>query len=162
MRPSTTTAPFPGASTFTGLRSSSRSSGTTSTSAETRRMTHAAERHAPRKSVSPRTSIRGPTPESLARSGRAALHHAAHASRRHGRCGRLLLRLLGHHRLGGEQEPRDRRRIEQRRAHHLGRIDDAGLEQILVLDRKSTRLNSSHGYISYAVFCLKKKKRNKQ
>src|SRR2546422_8546741 len=29
-------------------------------------------------------------------------------------------------------------------------------------DRKSTRLNSSHGYISYAVFCLKKKKRNHQ
>src|SRR5687768_17682254 len=28
---------------------------------------------------------------------------------------------------------------------------------ILFLDRKSTRLNSSHGYISYAVFCLKKK-----
>src|SRR2546429_4218034 len=27
-------------------------------------------------------------------------------------------------------------------------------------DRKSTRLNSSHGYISYAVFCLKKNKRN--
>src|SRR2546429_6697839 len=31
-----------------------------------------------------------------------------------------------------------------RRASHLG------------IDRKSTRLNSSHGYISYAVFCLKK------
>src|SRR2546422_4801014 len=29
------------------------------------------------------------------------------------------------------------------------------------LDRKSTRLNSSHGYISYAVFCLKKKKKRK-
>src|SRR2546422_3065661 len=29
-------------------------------------------------------------------------------------------------------------------------------------DRKSTRLNSSHGYISYAVFCLKKKKREKK
>src|SRR5205809_8091874 len=29
----------------------------------------------------------------------------------------------------------------------------------LVGDRKSTRLNSSHGYISYAVFCLKKKKK---
>src|SRR2546422_1571001 len=29
-------------------------------------------------------------------------------------------------------------------------------------DRKSTRLNSSHGYISYAVFCLKKKKKDKQ
>src|SRR2546429_3684178 len=28
-------------------------------------------------------------------------------------------------------------------------------------DRKSTRLNSSHGYISYAVFCLKKKKKDK-
>src|SRR2546422_8419928 len=28
-------------------------------------------------------------------------------------------------------------------------------------DRKSTRLNSSHGYISYAVFCLKKKKNKK-
>src|SRR2546422_6425039 len=27
----------------------------------------------------------------------------------------------------------------------------------LAVDRKSTRLNSSHGYISYAVFCLKKK-----
>src|SRR5687768_17917562 len=27
-----------------------------------------------------------------------------------------------------------------------------------IADRKSTRLNSSHGYISYAVFCLKKKK----
>src|SRR2546422_8107824 len=29
-------------------------------------------------------------------------------------------------------------------------------------DRKSTRLNSSHGYISYAVFCLKKKKKGAQ
>src|SRR3989449_6551433 len=31
-------------------------------------------------------------------------------------------------------------------------------DQGTILDRKSTRLNSSHGYISYAVFCLKKKK----
>src|SRR3712207_8143669 len=31
----------------------------------------------------------------------------------------------------------------------------------LVLDRKSTRLNSSHANISYAVFCLKKKKNHK-
>src|SRR5687768_18065876 len=29
-------------------------------------------------------------------------------------------------------------------------------------DRKSTRLNSSHGYISYAVFCLKKKKKTRE
>src|SRR5205809_4313004 len=36
-----------------------------------------------------------------------------------------------------------------------------GLEEAVDhLDRKSTRLNSSHGYISYAVFCLKKKKKN--
>src|SRR2546429_1247984 len=31
--------------------------------------------------------------------------------------------------------------------------------QLSTTDRKSTRLNSSHGYISYAVFCLKKKKK---
>src|SRR2546422_7496775 len=31
-------------------------------------------------------------------------------------------------------------------------------QALVDLDRKSTRLNSSHGYISYAVFCLKKKK----
>src|SRR5687768_7436127 len=31
-----------------------------------------------------------------------------------------------------------------------------GFEPIAAADRKSTRLNSSHGYISYAVFCLKK------
>src|SRR2546429_4968368 len=34
--------------------------------------------------------------------------------------------------------------------------DFAGM--LICRDRKSTRLNSSHGYISYAVFCLKKKK----
>src|SRR2546422_4522749 len=33
------------------------------------------------------------------------------------------------------------------------------LELVVGRDRKSTRLNSSHGYISYAVFCLKKKKK---
>src|SRR5687768_17892745 len=36
-------------------------------------------------------------------------------------------------------------------------LEGAGAEG----DRKSTRLNSSHGYISYAVFCLKKKKKKK-
>src|SRR2546429_2818038 len=34
-----------------------------------------------------------------------------------------------------------------------------GHVQYKIADRKSTRLNSSHGYISYAVFCLKKKKK---
>src|SRR2546426_6006759 len=33
-------------------------------------------------------------------------------------------------------------------------------DRTLTLDRKSTRLNSSHLVISYAVFCLKKKKKN--
>src|SRR3712207_8119468 len=38
----------------------------------------------------------------------------------------------------------------------LGRL--VGSTRLLTLDRKSTRLNSSHANISYAVFCLKKKK----
>src|SRR5256886_10668053 len=41
-------------------------------------------------------------------------------------------------------------------------VDDpiGGLHDVQVIDRKSTRLNSSHSQISYAVFCLKKKKTN--
>src|SRR5687768_17803751 len=38
-------------------------------------------------------------------------------------------------------------------AAEMGKLDGPAT------DRKSTRLNSSHGYISYAVFCLKKKKK---
>src|SRR3712207_7990314 len=47
-------------------------------------------------------------------------------------------------------------------AEHVGRQADARGEQAgaaHVEDRKSTRLNSSHANISYAVFCLKKKKK---
>src|SRR2546422_2255038 len=40
-------------------------------------------------------------------------------------------------------------------SHNLLCYPGGGIAQ----DRKSTRLNSSHGYISYAVFCLKKKKK---
>src|SRR2546422_4592297 len=36
-------------------------------------------------------------------------------------------------------------------------LQDAGAAHVVKLDRKSTRLNSSHGYISDAAFCLKKK-----
>src|SRR2546422_2682933 len=36
--------------------------------------------------------------------------------------------------------------------------DSWSIGEAAIEDRKSTRLNSSHGYISYAVFCLKKKK----
>src|SRR4030042_4758304 len=46
--------------------------------------------------------------------------------------------------------------IYQAAADYLDRITFANFYSHL--DRKSTRLNSSHGYISYAVFCLKKKK----
>src|SRR5438876_3423120 len=41
-------------------------------------------------------------------------------------------------------------------------LDEYGLNRPLTKDRKSTRLNSSHPSISYAVFCLKKKKINEQ
>src|SRR2546429_4508065 len=41
-------------------------------------------------------------------------------------------------------------------------LDDVDFREGGVKDRKSTRLNSSHGYISYAVFCLKKKKKLNQ
>src|SRR5436309_6524094 len=71
--------------------------------------------------------------------------------------------------------------IEEGEHARFGAIDDAGFELLEVaparasgvgdggdagakgeaIDRKSTRLNSSHVKISYAVFCLKKKIRNK-
>src|SRR3712207_7099541 len=44
----------------------------------------------------------------------------------------------------------------QGRAHRAVGVDDR-VAQLDVVDRKSTRLNSSHANISYAVFCLKKK-----
>src|SRR5207248_11579250 len=52
-------------------------------------------------------------------------------------------------------------------AAHLFRLDESGepsiarLNVALERDRKSTRLNSSHRTISYAVFCLKKKKKKR-
>src|SRR5947209_15824214 len=46
-------------------------------------------------------------------------------------------------------------------AEALGKLRDASAVPVLVKDRKSTRLNSSHANISYAVFCLKKKKKKK-
>src|SRR5687768_18225910 len=39
-----------------------------------------------------------------------------------------------------------------------GQLKVHRVDVVFDTDRKSTRLNSSHGYISYAVFCLKKKK----
>src|SRR2546427_3692368 len=60
------------------------------------------------------------------------------------------------HKLADQRHGRDRKT----RAVHVGQrqrfeqVERAAREQ----DRKSTRLNSSHSQISYAVFCLKKKK----
>src|SRR3712207_6963732 len=45
--------------------------------------------------------------------------------------------------------------VDVREAGQRARVDD---EEEAARDRKSTRLNSSHANISYAVFCLKKKK----
>src|SRR2546422_7426330 len=53
--------------------------------------------------------------------------------------------------LAAVQEPRLGRRAS-------GLVEVRVREHDEGIDRKSTRLNSSHGYISYAVFCLKKKK----
>src|SRR2546422_3819749 len=53
------------------------------------------------------------------------------------------------------------RDVEREAAPKLTRGDAQHRLQVApeaLRDRKSTRLNSSHGYISYAVFCLKKKK----
>src|SRR2546422_7862109 len=58
-----------------------------------------------------------------------------------------LFRSLAQQRLAARQDDH-RRRVHLEDDHPVGR------------DRKSTRLNSSHGYISYAVFCLKKKKKD--
>src|SRR3712207_6867660 len=54
----------------------------------------------------------------------------------------------GQHRAGAQRQ----HDVADDRAHRLG------LQEKTLGDRKSTRLNSSHANISYAVFCLKKKK----
>src|SRR5687768_18004741 len=65
---------------------------------------------------------------------------------------------------GGPGRPPDRDRADRRGPGRVVqepslRVHDPDAE-LEAEDRKSTRLNSSHGYISYAVFCLKKKKQS--
>src|SRR5687768_17899755 len=64
-----------------------------------------------------------------------------------------LFRSHGRRRTAGTRRP------DYRGAHDqmTGAFMNRRIPSLLALDRKSTRLNSSHGYISYAVFCLKKK-----
>src|SRR3989442_4419592 len=62
-----------------------------------------------------------------------------------------------HRETEGNPPLRDRRRIRRRGDFHTSRRHLAG-DAGRPADRKSTRLNSSHVRISYAVFCLKKKK----
>src|SRR5258708_7161452 len=50
------------------------------------------------------------------------------------------------------------RGVPGRRGHHGVRLPELPREPAVASDRKSTRLNSTHQIISYAVFCLKKKK----
>src|SRR2546422_4929138 len=52
----------------------------------------------------------------------------------------------------------DRGGLRPRIQSTVGAMSTLPLARVSTTDRKSTRLNSSHGYISYAVFCLKKKK----
>src|SRR2546422_3414231 len=72
----------------------------------------------------------------------------AHRGRRLAR--RLALRRPGRERPGRAAEPEAGLRLSVP-------SPVAGIHRAGERDRKSTRLNSSHGYISYAVFCLKKK-----
>src|SRR2546427_9424783 len=51
-----------------------------------------------------------------------------------------------------------RPRLGQQRRRDHRRLRAAVAQEVEIVDRKSTRLNSSHSQISYAVFCLKKKK----
>src|SRR5262245_58014809 len=64
---------------------------------------------------------------------RRSIIHATHAATRHGRHRCLLLGSLGDHRLSSDQQASNRGRILQRRADHLGRIDDPLRHEIFEL-----------------------------
>src|SRR2546428_10598746 len=60
------------------------------------------------------------------------------------------------------RSPSPRAAFSIARARGVGLVAQLGGERALLQDRKSTRLNSSHDQISYAVFCLKKKKKHRR
>src|SRR3712207_7173925 len=72
-----------------------------------------------------------------------------------------LFRSLERHR-EGQAPPGRVEGVEERRQLVGPQLDGLVAPVEPELDRKSTRLNSSHANISYAVFCLKKKKHNHQ
>src|SRR3712207_8727598 len=80
--------------------------------------------------------------------------------------GQLLEPLVGVLHAGDAGDRGGPHRRLHRLAEHLPVGVEVALEQVEVdrerADRKSTRLNSSHANISYAVFCLKKKKKDKR
>src|SRR5438874_5012829 len=78
-----------------------------------------------------------------------------------------------HERIGGCSDVRERRDLDQHRIdqevehhdaanEHQSKAECFRIEGLRRGDRKSTRLNSSHVEISYAVFCLKKKKKKQK
>src|SRR2546427_6433909 len=71
-------------------------------------------------------------------------------------------RFADEHHAGGHV-PRREAELPERvepAGRHVGEVEGGGAGAPDPTDRKSTRLNSSHSQISYAVFCLKKKKTN--
>src|SRR5438094_3118535 len=87
----------------------------------------------------------------------AANHRYLHSfpTRRSSDLVRGMLRHLRGPHISEERRPPERR-IERRNLPRNSRA--VGADDDAIRDRKSTRLNSSHRTISYAVFCLKKKK----
>src|SRR5205809_5901484 len=153
-RPETSSSPAGAPGSATGCRSPTRAStGRPRSAPSPRPRPRCPERRRP-------SSVRAPGVELLSHAlvlaGQLLGVHVGEADDPHVRVGAADLRPPEADVLDGGHDPAEEQRAEL--AHHLGGLDvaDAFLE-----DRKSTRLNSSHGYISYAVFCLKKKKQLK-
>src|SRR2546429_2384824 len=79
----------------------------------------------------------------------------SHGRHEHGHRTAATRRAPAHRREEGRHRQGGPARARHPHAGRRGRLRRVGGS-----DRKSTRMNSSHGYISYAVFCLKKKKKN--
>src|SRR5215208_1286086 len=114
---------------------SQREAGILVQSTSRRRFTdyYAGDRAAIRARFAPRPCLRNVVGEWISSEIHSA--HATHsaAASWHRRHRRLLLRRLGDHGLGGYQQAGDRSRVLQGRAHDLGRVDDALLNQVYIV-----------------------------